>query len=68
MQVELAPEQHRQQVGGVAWPLGTGGHHVGQAFVMVLMQLARTRMQAGEGLAVRGQHQRVGRQAVEARE
>jgi hypothetical protein len=37
-------------------------HHLGQAFVVVRQQLLDARVQAGEGPAVRRQHQRVGRQ------
>jgi hypothetical protein len=39
--------------------LPAGGHHLGQSFAVVFLQLPDALVQAGEGLAVRRQHQRV---------
>ena len=40
MQVELALEEHLEQVGRALRRFGTGMHHLGQALVVVLLQLA----------------------------
>ena len=52
VQVELAPEQHRQQVGGALRRCGAGRHHVGQAFVVVRPAAGRC-ARAGRGTACR---------------
>ena len=66
VQVERALEQHGQHVVGAHGLLARGLHHLGQPVAVVVVQLLDARVQAGEGLAVRGQHQRVGRQRREA--
>jgi hypothetical protein len=66
VQVQLALEQHRQHRRPRTRPGSRAGvHHFGQAVAVVLVQLPDALVQAAEGLAVRGQHQRVGRQRLE---
>ncbi|MNL48099.1 hypothetical protein D3C87_1709300 [compost metagenome] len=60
--VELAPEDHANDVVRMARLLGTGGQRLGQAVHMVLLQLADAGVQVAERAAVRRQDQHVGGQ------
>ncbi len=66
VQVELALEQDRQALGRAVRLAGAGLQQLGQAVAVVFLQLLDAPVDAGEGLAVRRQAQRVGRQRLEA--
>ena len=60
VQVELAGEEHGQDVGCAARLRFGKSHHAGQMVAVVVVQLLDARVQALEGFAVRGQGERVG--------
>ena len=56
MLVERPAKQHRHDLGSGA-RRAAGADHVGDALAMQLAQLARPRVEAVEGQAMRGQHE-----------
>ena len=64
VQVEGALKQHRQNIRGATRLTGAGLQHIGQAILVVLVQLLDTGVHPGKRFAVRGQHQRIFGQAA----
>ena len=65
VQVQHAFEHDRNDVGGAGRSSRAGFNHLGQPVAVVVMQLRHARVQPAKRLAVRRQHQRVGRQRHE---
>src|SRR5438067_11304697 len=59
--VERPPEEHRQQIGGAPLAPAKLLLQLRKACPVVRLELCDARVRAAKGLAVRGQHQHVGR-------
>src|SRR5256714_9982349 len=62
VRIERAAEEDRQEVGGAPLPLGELALQLGKTGPVVRLELGDPGVRAAKGLAVRGQHQHVGRE------